>query len=92
MTQMSQVTIENFINKHLVHLLWGIALYFLVGMANDFKDVKITLQQLLINQATIESRLTNTEANDKKQDALLDKLNESRINQSNQSNTTVIKR
>lgn len=59
---MSQVNIEDFINKHLVKVLWGVAVYFIMTLSNDFKEVKGTLQQLVINQATNEVRVTSTEA------------------------------
>jgi hypothetical protein len=49
--------VKSFINEHLVKLLWGISLYFLMNLSNDFKDVKTTLQAILINQATMETRL-----------------------------------
>lgn len=77
---MSQVNIEDFINKHLVKVLWAIVIYFLMNLSTDFKEVKITLQQLLINQATIENRLGNLETNDKKQDTRLDAADERREN------------
>lgn len=75
---MSQVNIEDFVNRHLVKVLWGIALYFLMQMANDFKEVKLTLQQILINQATIEARLAGLEDSDKKQNVKFDNYDAAR--------------
>ena len=61
MTNDTTGNIKDFINEHLVKILWGIALYFISNLSNDFKDVKLTLQQILINQATMEQRISNIE-------------------------------
>lgn len=65
---------KNFINEHLVKILWGVSLYYLTQLAGDFKDVKTTLQAILVNQAVVEVRLTNKDSADKKQDERLDNL------------------
>lgn len=70
---MPQVIIEDFINKHLIKVLWAVVIYFLMNLSSDFKDVKITLQQLLINQATVETRLINLEARAQRNSDRLDK-------------------
>lgn len=75
---MPQVIIEDFINKHLIKVLWAVVIYFLMNLSSDFKDVKITLQQLLINQATVETRLINLEARAQRNSDRIDK-NESSI-------------
>lgn len=59
---MSQVNIEDFINKHLVKVLWAIVIYFLMDLSSSFKEVKVTLQQMLINQAVVDLRLSNVES------------------------------
>ena len=74
---MNQVNIEDFINKHLVKVLWGVVIYFLMNLSNDFKEVKVTLQQLLINQATVDNRLNNLEQNATKTSERLDKFDAS---------------
>ena len=53
--------VKGFINEHLVKILWGVSLYFLTSLSNDFKDVKNTLQAILINQATLDQRMSNVE-------------------------------
>lgn len=67
---------KNFINEHLVKILWGVSLYYLTQLAGDFKDVKTTLQAILVNQATMEIRMSNKESLDKKQDDEIEKLKE----------------
>lgn len=70
---MEKVNIEDFINRHLIKVLWGVVIYFLMNLSSDFKEVKITLQQLLINQATVENRLINLEARAQKNSDRLDR-------------------
>lgn len=70
---MDKVNIEDFINRHLIKVLWGVVIYFLMNLSSDFKEVKITLQQLLINQATVENRLINLEARAQKNSDRLDR-------------------
>lgn len=70
---MEKVNIEDFINRHLIKVLWGVVIYFLMNLSSDFKEVKITLQQLLINQATVENRLINLEARAQKNSERLDR-------------------
>ena len=60
---MSQINIEDFLNKHLVKVLWAVVIYFLMDLSSSFKEVKVTLQQMLINQAVVELRITTTEGN-----------------------------
>lgn len=67
---------KNFINEHLNKIFLGILIYFIQGLASDFKDVKTTLQTILVNQATMEIRMSNKESNDKKQDEDIEKLKE----------------
>jgi hypothetical protein len=57
--------VKSFINDHLVKVLWAISLYFLTQLSSDFKDVKSTLQAILINQATMETRLGALESTTK---------------------------
>lgn len=73
---MSQDNIKSFINEHLVKVFYGIIIYFLMNLSGDFKDMKNTLQQLVINQATIETRLVRLEKSDEKQDTKLEKIYE----------------
>ena len=76
---MSQVNIEDFLNKHLVKVFYGIVVYFLLQISSDFKDMKTSIQQLVVSHAIIENRMSTLEENDKKQDALIDKNSEARI-------------
>lgn len=59
---MATTDIKDFISENFVKVLWGIIVYFLMQLSNDFKDVKTTLQQMLINQATMEQRMSNIES------------------------------
>lgn len=70
---MPQVVIEDFINKHLVKVLWAVVIYFLMQLSTDFKEVKVTLQQLLINQATVDNRLNNLESRAQRNSDRLDR-------------------
>ncbi len=57
--------VKSFINEHLVKILWGISLYFLTQLSADFKDVKTTLQAILVNQAVVEQRMNTLESSTK---------------------------
>lgn len=76
---MNQVNIEDFLNKHLVKVFYAVIVYFLMGLSTDFKEMKITLQQLLINQATVESRLMQLEARAVRNSERLDKADAASI-------------
>ena len=70
---MSQINIEDFLNKHVIKVLWAVVVYFLMQLSGDFKEVKVTLQQLLINQATVDSRLNTLEGRASRNSDRLDK-------------------
>ena len=73
---MSQVNVEDFINKHLVKVFYTLIVFFMYNMYIDFKEVKTTLQQMLINQATVEIRISNMEATTKQNSVDIQTLRE----------------
>jgi len=75
---MSQVNIEDFINKHLVKVFYGLVVFFMYNIYIEFKEMKVILQQVVVNQATLDVRMSNKDAIDTRQDARIDKLEENK--------------